>query len=210
MSKRIKGSIRGPFVPLRTDIMKAPAWRRTSHGAKYLYVLLRSKLSNDHSSNGKLFLSYRNAQKEMRSGFASIAGWFRELQHYGFIVMTSPGCLGFEGRGKAPHWRLTEVGTAADPLPTNDFNRWDGAKFKNQKSKPRYRNAQRTATEKHSGRVPRKAYGTLPTATEKRSISTNGTVTETDSISSLTTPPTEGAAELHASLARLGKAVAAR
>jgi hypothetical protein len=43
--------------------------------------------------------------------------------------MTSPGCLGVDGNGMAPHWRLTEVGYMNDP-PTRDFGRWDGTKFK--------------------------------------------------------------------------------
>ncbi len=60
----------------------------------------------------------------------------RELQHYGFIVMTERGCLGFNGRGKAPHWRLTELGYMNDP-PTRDFLKWDGELFCEEKS-PRY------------------------------------------------------------------------
>ena len=28
----------------------------------------------------------------------SIGRWFRELQHYGFIVMTNPGGLGVDGK----------------------------------------------------------------------------------------------------------------
>jgi protein ImuB len=38
-----------------------------------------------------------------------------EIQHYGFGVITSGACLGVDGKGKAPHWRLTEVGYMADP-----------------------------------------------------------------------------------------------
>jgi hypothetical protein len=54
--------------------------------------------------------------------------WFRELQHYGFIVMVSPAHHGVNGHGKAPHWRLTEewyLGKA----PTRDFLSWDGIPF---------------------------------------------------------------------------------
>jgi hypothetical protein len=57
---------------------------------------------------------------------------FHELEHYGFIVMVKPGGLGVEGRGRAPHWRLTEewyLGKA----PTRDFLNWTGEVF----SKPR-------------------------------------------------------------------------
>jgi hypothetical protein len=43
--------------------------------------------------------------------------------------MTQQGCLGVDGHGLAPHWRLTEVGYMNDP-PTQDFLKWDGAKFR--------------------------------------------------------------------------------
>ena len=45
----------------------------------------------------------------------AFAGWVR--------------CLGIDGKGKAPHWRLTELGYMRD-LPTKDFLRWDGTRFK--------------------------------------------------------------------------------
>jgi hypothetical protein len=54
--------------------------------------------------------------------------WFRELQHYGFIVEVSPAHHGVNGHGKAPHYRLTEewyLGKA----PTRDFLSWDAIPF---------------------------------------------------------------------------------
>ena len=45
--------------------------------------------------------------------------------------MTAPGCLGVEGKGKAPRWRLTELPT--EDSPTRDFLRWNGVKFRDQK-----------------------------------------------------------------------------
>ena len=50
--------------------------------------------------------------------------------------MTKGGSLGVEGKGKAPHWRLTELGYMHE-LPTRDFDRWTGAKFTDRKIKPR-------------------------------------------------------------------------
>jgi hypothetical protein len=44
-------------------------------------------------------------------------------------VQVSGGCLGVEGEGFAPHWRLTELGYMKDP-PTVNFMRGDGVKFK--------------------------------------------------------------------------------
>jgi hypothetical protein len=132
---RDKGRL-APFVPVDLEVLKSPAWCATSMGARWLYVHLKRRWSHKQKNNGRLFLSQRDAQEEM--GVAdrdSISRWFRELQHYGFIVMTNAGGLGVNGKGKAPHWRLTELeapgGRNGDTwmLPTKDFNRWDGTQF---------------------------------------------------------------------------------
>jgi hypothetical protein len=48
-----------------------------------------------------------------------------------------PGCLGTDGKGKAPHWQLTELGQTSKASagglfepPTNEFLKWDGTKFR--------------------------------------------------------------------------------
>jgi hypothetical protein len=46
--------------------------------------------------------------------------------------MMTPGCLGLEGKGKAPRWRLTEAPYLGEPA-TKDFLRWRGVKFRDQK-----------------------------------------------------------------------------
>jgi hypothetical protein len=132
-----------PFVPMLLGTLDSDAWRAMSHGAKTLYICLKRRYFPKNHNNGYMFLSQRDAAEEMRSHHNQIARWFRELQHYGFIVQTKPGCLGVEGRGKAPHWRLTELGYQKDP-PTREFKRWEGTKFKNVKSGPRV--GKKTAT----------------------------------------------------------------
>jgi hypothetical protein len=125
-----------PFVPLLIDTIDSPAWRAMSHGAKALFIALKRRYFHTNHNNGRIFLSQRLAAKELGSHHNEIARWFRELQHYGFIVMMSPGCLGLEGRGKAPRWRLTELGYMRE-LPTRDFARWNGTPFKDQKTDSR-------------------------------------------------------------------------
>jgi hypothetical protein len=109
MSKaKDKGRL-APFVPVDLEVLRSPAWRATSFGARWLYVHLKRRWSHKQKNNGRLFMSQRDAQEEMgATNRDSIGRWFRELQHYGFIVMTSAGCLGVDGKGKAPHWRLTD------------------------------------------------------------------------------------------------------
>jgi len=135
-----------PFVPLLIDTLDRPAWRAMSHGAKILYVALRRRYSLNNHNNGKIFLSQRMAAKELNSHHTQVARWFRELQHYGFIVMQMPGFLGVEGKGQAPRWRLTELGYMNE-LPTRDYARWNGTSFVN-KIKPRAGKATRGVRER--------------------------------------------------------------
>jgi hypothetical protein len=136
MSKRKdKGRIEGQFVPLRHEILDSRAWRAMSNGARVLYIALRRRMIKN---NGRVYLSTRDAAAELGSNRDAVQRWFRELQHYGFIVMTSGGCLGVDGKGKAPHWRLTELPThsqqynSLDP-GTKDYLSWKGKKFRGQK-----------------------------------------------------------------------------
>ncbi len=84
-------------MPLYIDTMNTPAWQAMSHGAQMLYVALKRR---HYNNNGRIFLSQRKAAKELKSHHNEIARWFRELQHYGFIVMTNAGYLGVEGKEK--------------------------------------------------------------------------------------------------------------
>lgn len=134
MSKRFKykGHIESPFVPLLVNTMKSKAWRTMSPYACKLYIALKARYSFKLKNNGRIYLSARTAAEETGLNRKTVARAFHELVHYGLIVMSEPGCLGVNGRGKAPHWRLTELGYMNDP-PTKDFMSWDGVVFHYQK-----------------------------------------------------------------------------
>ena len=132
-SRKHKGKL-PPFVPLIRTTLASPAWKELSYGARSLYVVLRSYLRVDSLNNGKVFRSYREAAADLGTkSTRSVQRWFRELHHYGFIFMTEAGCLGVEGDGIAPHWRLTECPSfdakGTHIAPTRDFDRWDGTPF---------------------------------------------------------------------------------
>jgi hypothetical protein len=137
MKPRKKGRISGPFVPMIKATMKESAWIALSHGARSLYVALKSRYNS--TLGNAVYVSTRAAVLELgsHSHRDHVRRWFRELQYYGFIVMVSPGHLGVEGHGKAPHWRLTEEWYLGEP-PTRDYQRWDGQKFQEQKSPRHY------------------------------------------------------------------------
>jgi hypothetical protein len=126
------------FVMVTNQVLDSPAWRAMSHGARSLYIVLKRRYSPNGKNNGKIFLSEREAKKQLGSGFTEIVRWYRELQHYGFIEMMNAGCLGLDGKGKAPLWRLTEVGymrgkssPGMEDMPTMDFLKWNGVPFNN-------------------------------------------------------------------------------
>jgi hypothetical protein len=138
MNKKSKNP---PFVMITNQVLDSPAWCAMSHGARNLYIALKRRHWPNRKNNGRIFLSNRQARKEIRAGATQIVRWFRELQYYGFIVLVDPGCLGLDGKGKAPRWRLTEVsymrGTSSkgmEDMPTMDFLKWDGVRFSKQEA----------------------------------------------------------------------------
>jgi hypothetical protein len=114
---------------LLKETLATPAWRSLSHGARSLYTSLKARYNSGNHNNGRIYLSARDAHKEVGSALEQIVRWYRELQHFGFIVQTRGGTLGLNGYGTAPHWRLTELGCMREP-PTRDFLKWDGKPFK--------------------------------------------------------------------------------
>ena len=118
-----------PYVMVTRAVLDSPAWRHMSLGGRVLYFSLRRRYWSDRKNNGRIYLSQRDAAKEVGRGTTQITRWFRELQHYGFIVQTQRGSLGSNGVGRAPHWRLTEVGYMKEEA-TRNFLLWDGTPFR--------------------------------------------------------------------------------
>jgi hypothetical protein len=139
-----------PFVPVIRTTMASPAWRATSFGARCLYIILCGWLGKECVNNGKIFRSYRDACTDLGTrSLNSVGRWYRELQHYGFIVQTAGAHLGVDGDGTSAHWRLTEHhsydGRGNHVAPTRDFDRWDGALFKD---------SLKTESRRHDGYTP--------------------------------------------------------
>ena len=129
MSKTDKGRIGGQFVPLLHEMMDCPAYLAMSHGARCLYHALKRRVPR---ANNRAYLSYRTARRELKASFNKVTEWFAELEHYGFIVLAVHHSLGVDGKGKAPHWRLTELGHVAGAgteFPTKEYLRWGGVLF---------------------------------------------------------------------------------
>ena len=121
----------GHWAPVYAETVRSAAYKQLSFGAR---ALLTSLCLRCVKNNGHTYLSQRDAEEELgRASRNDIANWYRELQHYGFIVQTEAAALGVDGKGKAPHWRLTHMptrnGSGDLDNPTKDFLRWDGEVF---------------------------------------------------------------------------------
>jgi hypothetical protein len=129
------------FIMVTHNVVDSPAWLAMSHGARLLYIALKRRWN--HNRKNLVYVSERMAAKELTSDRNQIRRWFRELAYYGFIVMERPGYLGVSGKGKAPHYRLTECnsfalldargkpkGDAPILQATREFDRWNGVPFK--------------------------------------------------------------------------------
>jgi hypothetical protein len=129
--KKKKGERLPDFVPSFKETLKSPAYRALSFGARALLLALKGRC---YQNNSHVYLSQRDAGEDLgHKNRNDIANWFRELEHYGFIVQTEAASLGVDGKGKAPHWRITDLPTRSrdgglDPA-TKGFLRWDGMVF---------------------------------------------------------------------------------
>lgn len=137
-----------PFVPLFRETLTSQAYRQLSFGAKALFTALCMRCVKN---NGHVYLSQRNAEKEIgHKNRNDIANWYRELEHYGFLVKTVAPSLGVDGKGKATHWRITDMPTRngrgeLEPA-TKEFLRWDGLLFEPHLAPSRRWNAGKQAT----------------------------------------------------------------
>jgi hypothetical protein len=154
-----KGRIEGQFVPMLIQTTTCPAWRAMSPHAREVYRVLKSRYSHNSKNNGRIYLSARIGAEETGFNSKTVVRSLRELTHYGFIIMTEAGCLGFNGKGKAPHWRLTELGYMHD-MPTKDYLKWDGELFHEQKSPAYYKRRDRSLAKlKKQNPVPERGTG---------------------------------------------------
>ena len=114
-----------PFVQVLKPTLKEPAWKALSYGARCLYITLKSYYFGDN--NGRVYLGVRKAARELGASRSSTEIWFRDLTEHGFIVSTSGGFLGSDGKGTATSWRLTEIGYMGEQ-PTKDYKDWPSVK----------------------------------------------------------------------------------
>src|SRR5262245_42514112 len=127
MKKRHR-QIKGPYVAVPKAIMASDAWREMSPEARLLWIELRGWLRNDGLNNGKVYRSCRDAAEAIGINKSTVQRCYAELQHYGFLVKTDDGFLGYDGYGVAAHYRFTDLAHGSHAASRN-YERWDGELF---------------------------------------------------------------------------------
>lgn len=100
------------FTKMIRNTMETPAWRALSSTAQALYPWLKMEWKGPQANNnGKISLPVREAAKALGCSKDAAARGFQDLQAKGFIVLTSFGRMGTEGKGAPPTYELTELAT---------------------------------------------------------------------------------------------------
>ncbi|MGP9804502.1 hypothetical protein [Paracoccus sp. NSM] len=100
------------FTKMIRNTMETPAWRALSTTAQALYPWLKMEWKGPQANNnGKISLPVREAAKALGVNLKTAGRAFHDLQAKGFIVLTSFGRMGTEGKGAPPTYELTELAT---------------------------------------------------------------------------------------------------
>lgn len=109
------------------------AYQSLCVGARSLLFEVRSLYNGDINTNGKLFLSVRDAADRLNAGKSAISDWFADLIDRGWIRPKVEAGFNWKTAArarKATCWVLTNEATP-DAAPTRDYQHWrptDGSK----------------------------------------------------------------------------------
>lgn len=123
---------KGKFVMLWHWLMNSAAWRSLTCDQKQLYLELRRRFNG--TNNGQIYLSVRDATRELHIAKATAQKAFRALQEKGFLKCARLGSFHYKVR-HASLWILTEE-SYGDQLPTKEFMRWEPKTGAGPKSDP--------------------------------------------------------------------------
>lgn len=107
------------------NTMEMPAWRALSTTAQALYPWLKLEWKGTRfNNNGKISLPVREAGERLGCNMKTAARAFHDLQAKGFIVLTSHGRMGVEGKGAPPTYEITELAMPGEPSGQKVYKRW--------------------------------------------------------------------------------------
>lgn len=174
------------------------SWQALKPAPRAFYIELKRHFNGNN--NGKIFLSHRDAAKNMNVGRDTIAGYYNALVEHGFIIQTRGHCLGPSGVGQSASYALTELPLGGKPA-TKEFMQW-------KKQKPR-RKIQHSLAGKSNHPCRKTQHSALqmsenPTAFASKQAST---VSENPAIYTSNHIPSAKLGRLHRSLGSSGTVV---
>ena len=113
------------FARLFLKTLQCPAWRALSPYAQCLYPWMLLEWDGPRSNNnGQIGLSVRQAAPALACNTETARRAFLDLQAKGFLVVTRCAALGIAGKARGHKYEITELGTAAEPVPRKLFRDW--------------------------------------------------------------------------------------
>lgn len=110
------------FVKMTRAVLLHPAYIALSGNAKVLYQHI--KMEAYGARNGKVHLSVEEAARRLGVSANTANKAFHELQAKGFLVLTSFGALGIEGKRSSPTYAVTEYPIHPEVVPRQTFRDW--------------------------------------------------------------------------------------
>ncbi|MDG1279963.1 MAG: hypothetical protein P8O10_01530 [Pseudorhodobacter sp.] len=110
------------FVKMSKWLISQPAFVALSTTAKVLYIYIKMIAFGDH--NGQVRMTVQEAAAAVGVSANTAAAALHDLQAKGFLVLTTYGMLGVEGKRSSPLYGITEYKIPPETVPRNSFLRW--------------------------------------------------------------------------------------
>lgn len=110
-----------PFVMLRHDMLRSPAFRSLTPPARCVYIEILNRYNG--MNNADIPLSCREAGEFCNISKGNAARAFRELQDRGFIRIGQPAGFNMKKR-TSTRWILTHEGIGGHTAPSNEWRNW--------------------------------------------------------------------------------------
>ena len=106
------------FTKMIRSTMETPAWRALPPVAQALYPWVKLEWKGPQANNnGQISLSVRDGAARVGCTKDAVAKAFHALQAKGFLILTSHGRMGIEGKGVSPTYEITELASRGGDHP---------------------------------------------------------------------------------------------
>lgn len=113
------------WTQMLRSTMETPAWRALTTTGQALYPWLKMEWKGaKFNNNGDISLAVRTAAERIGCGRDTAARAFHDLQAKGFLLLTSHGRMGVEGKGTPPTYEITELAMRGEQSGKKLYLHW--------------------------------------------------------------------------------------